>query len=65
MKAGNSLDTVITEGTRGVVKHYLQDVGSTFGVGANGPHHWNEGFEHLYAGGATARKAVHAGTRPQ
>ena len=36
MKAGNTVDTIITEGGRGIVRHYLQDVGSTFGVGANG-----------------------------
>jgi hypothetical protein len=29
MKAGNTLDTVITENGRGIVRHYLQDVGST------------------------------------
>ena len=36
MKAGNTLDTLITENGRSVVRHYLQDVGSTFGTGANG-----------------------------
>ena len=56
MKAGNTLDIVVTEGGRGVVRHYLQDVGSTFGVGANGPHDWNEGWEYLYDGGATKRR---------
>ena len=56
---------MITEGTRGIVKHYLQDVGSTFGVGANGPHDWNEGWEYLYEGGATRRAAVHPRARPQ
>ncbi len=56
MKAGNTLDTLVTEGGRGVVRHYLQDVGSTFGVGANGPHEWNEGFEHIYEGGATKKR---------
>ena len=50
MKAGNTLDTLVTEGGRSIVKHYLQDVGSTFGVGANGPHDWNEGWEHVYDG---------------
>jgi hypothetical protein len=50
MKAGNTLDTIITEGGRGVIRHYLQDVGSTFGVGANGPHDWSEGWEHVYDG---------------
>ena len=56
MKAGNTLDTIVTEGGRAVVRHYLQDVGSTFGVGANGPHDWNEGWEYLYDGGATKRR---------
>ena len=47
MKAGNTLDALVTEGGRGVVRHYLQDVGSTFGMGANGPHDWDEGWEHV------------------
>ena len=34
MKAGNTLDTLITENGKAVVRHYLQDVGSTFGTGA-------------------------------
>jgi hypothetical protein len=56
MKAGNTLDTVITEGGRGVIRHYLQDVGSTFGVGANGPHDWNEGWEHVFDGPPALRR---------
>jgi hypothetical protein len=47
MKAGNTLDTVITENGRGVVRHYLQDVGSTFGTGALGPREYDEGWEYL------------------
>jgi hypothetical protein len=47
MKAGNTLDTLITENGRARVRHYLQDVGSTFGVGANGPHDWSEGWEYV------------------
>lgn len=49
IKAGNTLDTLIT-GDDGVarVRHYLQDVGSTFGSGANGPHDWDEGHEYLF-----------------
>jgi hypothetical protein len=38
------------------VRHYLQDVGSTFGIGANGPHDWDEGFEYFYEGAATRRR---------
>jgi hypothetical protein len=47
MKAGNTLDTLITENGKGIVRHYLQDVGSTFGTGALGPHGYDEGWEHL------------------
>jgi hypothetical protein len=56
MKAGNTLDTLVTENGRGIVKHYLQDVGSTFGMGANGPHDWDEGWEYLYEGAPTLRR---------
>jgi hypothetical protein len=61
MKAGNTLDTVVTENGRSIVRHYLQDVGSTFGVGANGPHDWNEGFEYLYDAEGTKRRAFTLG----
>ena len=44
MKAGNTLDTVVEENGRSVVRHYLQDVGSTFGTGANGPREYDEGW---------------------
>ena len=56
MKAGNTLDTLVTEGGRGVVRHYLQDVGSTFGVGARGPHDWSEGWEYVLQGGPALRR---------
>src|SRR5205085_7916648 len=49
MKAGNTLDALVTDNGRGLVRHYLQDVGSTFGTGANGPHDYDEGWEHLVA----------------
>jgi hypothetical protein len=48
MKAGNTLDTVVEEDGRGIVRHYLQDVGSTFGTGATGPRDWDEGYEYLW-----------------
>jgi len=47
MKAGNTLDVLVTDNGRGLVRHYLQDVGSTFGTGANGPRDYDEGWEHL------------------
>jgi hypothetical protein len=55
LKAGNTLDTLVTENGRAVVKHYLQDVGSTFGM-ANGPHEWDLGWEHFYEGEATRKR---------
>jgi hypothetical protein len=58
MKAGNTLDTLMTENGRDVVKHYLQDVGSTFGMGANGPHDWDEGWEYFYQGDTTRKRLL-------
>jgi hypothetical protein len=58
MKAGNTLDTLISENGRGIVKHYLQDVGSTFGTGALNPRDGDEGYEYIYEGGPTLRRLV-------
>ncbi len=55
LKAGNTLDTLVTENGRTFVKHYLQDVGSTFGM-ANGPHEWDIGSEYFYDKGASRRR---------
>ncbi|MEO5894744.1 MAG: hypothetical protein ABIS06_03480 [Vicinamibacterales bacterium] len=56
MKAGNTLDTVIQANGRSVVRHYLQDVGSTFGTGANGPREYDEGSEHLFEGSLALKR---------
>lgn len=61
MKAGNTLDTVVTENGRGIVRHYLQDVGSTFGVAALGPHDWDEGYEHFYESGPLVKRLFSLG----
>ena len=61
LKAGNTLDTLVNENGRSVVKHYLQDVGSTFGIGANGPHDWDEGWEYFYQGNTTRRRLLSFG----
>jgi hypothetical protein len=58
LKAGNTLDALVTENGRGVVKHFLQDVGSTFGMGANGPHDWDEGWEYFYEGASSRKRLV-------
>ena len=58
MKNGNTLDAIIEDGDRTLVRHYLQDVGSTFGTGALGPREWDEGYESLYEGEATWKRLV-------
>jgi hypothetical protein len=61
MKAGNTLDAMVVENGRSVVRHYLQDVGSTFGTGANGPHDYDEGWELLFDGGLALKRLVTLG----
>jgi len=59
-KAENDLDTVITENGHAIVKHYLQDVGSSFGV-CNDIHTWDVSWEHFYEGGVTAKRLASFG----
>ena len=62
MKAGNTLDTVVSsEGGRSIVRHYLQDVGSTFGTGANGPREYDEGWEYLFDGELARKRLARLG----
>ena len=49
LKAANTLDTLETVNGRSVVKHYLQDVGSTFGM-CNDLYEWDLSYEHFYEG---------------
>ena len=65
MKAGNTVDSVITENGRSVVRHYLQDVGSTFGAGANGPHDFFEGWEYLFERDGIGKRIVAFGFPPR
>ena len=58
MKAGNTVDTVIVENGRGIVRHHLQDVGSTFGTGALGPRDGDEGYEYIYEGRAAWKRLI-------
>lgn len=58
MKAGNTLDTLITENGKGVVRHYLQDVGSTFGTGALAPHGYDEGWEYVFEGDLVLKRLM-------
>ncbi len=61
MKAGNTLDAIVVENGRSVVRHYLQDVGSTFGTGANGPREYDEGWELLFDGGLMLKRLATLG----
>src|SRR5262245_55722751 len=54
-KAENTLDTIVTENGHSIVKHYLQDVGSSFGV-CNDIHTWDVSWEHFYNGKALAKR---------
>ena len=57
LKAGNTLDTLVEADGRSTVKHYLQDVGSTFGM-ANNPHEWDMGWEYFSQNAATRRRIL-------
>lgn len=61
MKALNTMDTLITESGRARVRHYLLDVGSTFGMGANGPREWIESYEYLFEGDKLLKRLVSLG----
>jgi hypothetical protein len=61
LKAGNTLDMLVTEGGRSLVRHYLQDVGSTFGTGANAPREYFEGWENLWEGDLVWKRFVSLG----
>jgi hypothetical protein len=58
MKAGNTLDTLVEVDGRHVVRHYLQDVGSTFGSSAIGGRDPDEGYDYLYEGRPLLTRAV-------
>jgi hypothetical protein len=55
LKAANTVDALVTENGRSLVKHYLQDVGSTFGM-CNDLHEWDLSYEHFYQGDPSLRR---------
>jgi hypothetical protein len=55
LKSLNTLDTLVTENGRTVVKHWLQDVGSTFGM-CNDLHEWDLSWEHFYQTNTTMKR---------
>jgi len=46
---------VVTENGKTIVKHYLQDVGSTFGM-CNDYHEWDLSYEYFYEGPASRKR---------
>ena len=55
LKAANTMDALVTENGRTVVKHYLQDVGSTFGM-CNDYYEWDLSWEYFFQGDASRRR---------
>jgi hypothetical protein len=49
LKGANSLDTLVAENGKSIVKHYLQDVGSTFGM-CNDEKEWDLSWEYFMEG---------------
>jgi len=60
LKAFNTLDTLIPENGRAIVKHYLQDVGSTFGM-CNDRYEWDLSYEYFYDGPASRKRFLTLG----
>jgi len=60
LKAGNTLDALVEENGRAIVKHYLQDVGSSLGM-ANNLHEWDMGWEYYYDAPATKKRFLSYG----
>jgi hypothetical protein len=60
LKAANTLDTVVTENGRTRVKHYLQDVGSTFGM-CNDYYEWDLSYEYFLDLGASRKRLLTLG----
>jgi hypothetical protein len=60
LKVANTLDTLDRQNGRAVVKHWLQDVGSTFGMN-NDLHEWDLGWENFYQSGTTVKRLTSFG----
>ena len=61
LKAANTLDTVLpADGGRTLVKHFLQDVGSTFGM-CNELYEWDLSYEHFYQNDTTVKRLLSFG----
>jgi hypothetical protein len=59
-KAENTIDALVEENGRKVIKHYLQDVGSSFGV-CNDIHTWDVSWEYFVHGPSAAKRLASFG----
>jgi hypothetical protein len=57
LKNANTIDSLITENGRTIVKHYLQDVGSTFGM-CNDLHEWDLSWEYFFEGPPSVKRLI-------
>lgn len=55
MKAANTLDAMVEQGGKQLVRHYLQDVGSTFGM-CNDLHEWDLSWEYFLQGDRSRKR---------
>jgi hypothetical protein len=60
-KPGNSLDTLVHEGPRTIVRHHLLDFGSTLGSGGTEPMGRRDGYEYVFDKRATIMALVSLG----
>jgi hypothetical protein len=60
LKAKNTIDTVVTENGKPIIRHYLQDVGSTFGM-CNDRYEWDLSYEYFYDGPGTKKRLFSLG----
>lgn len=61
LRAGNTLDTLVEENGRAVVRHHLLDFGSTLGSAEIKVRPWWEGHDYMYDAGGTWKSAVTLG----
>jgi len=57
-KAGNTLDTLVTENGKSVVRHHVLDFGSTLGSGGIAPNDYWEGYQYIFAGSSLLKKLL-------
>jgi hypothetical protein len=60
-KAGNTLDTLVQENGKTVVRHHVLDFGSTMGSGGIAPNEYWEGYDYLYSGSSLWRRMAGLG----